>query len=350
VRPARTASPRAASPLRSVEEAFQVAANAGIVERTHRFAGRDVRFLFAGDALVQPLTRALAHLPMGDAGNASLTVMAWDSASTGAPAPPLPNDPDPGGPMWRRVLADAPPVYAVAKPGPGELSVIDVSRRVAWYWCRDAATVPVWEQGTPFLHIFHHWASSEGMQLVHAGAVATDDGGVLFVGKSGSGKSTSTFACVTAGMGYAGDDYVVIARDPEPSVHALYSSGKLDDVGIERFPELGTWVVNPDGPDDEKRVFFVGDHAPDRIAASVPLRVVLLPMVTGKTETRISPGSAARALAGLAPSTIFQMPGSSGEHLAGIAAVLRDVRAGTLEAGTDLAGVAAAVAEGIPSS
>ena len=34
--------------------------------------------------------------------------------------------------------------------------------------------------------------------------------GVLIAGKSGSGKSTSTLACLTSGLLYAGDDYVLV--------------------------------------------------------------------------------------------------------------------------------------------
>lgn len=329
--------------LGEIAGAAAVALDRGVVECTIRIAGLPVRFLFGSPLLADRLTRAFHHLPSCPGAEPALTIAAWDTASAGAPPPPLPRDLDPSGPSWRRVLLDDPPLHAVFKPGPGSLSVVDRERSLAWYWCADAASVPVWEQGTPFLHVFHHWLSSRRMQLVHAGAAGDPGGGFLFVGKSGSGKSTSTLACVAGGMQYAGDDYVVVTDDPEPTVHALYSSGKLDDGHITRFPELASWVVNPEGPPDEKRVFFMADHAPERATTSFPLTSVLLPQVTGLPSTRLVSTPSARALAALAPSTIFQMPGAAGQELAAIAALLRQVPAYLLEAGTDLSAIAPAV-------
>jgi len=302
-----------------------------------------VRLLFGGEQIANALTKAFAHLPRCDGQVPDLTVVAWDTASNGVPPPALPPDVDPSGPMWRRVLIDDAPVHAVYKPGPGALSIIDRSTNRAWYWCADATAIPPWEQGTPLLHVLHHWLSSTGVQLVHAGAAGTRDGGALFVGRSGSGKSTSTLACVRGGMAYAGDDYVGIETGPTPVVHALYSSGKLDDDTVNRFPELASRIENPDGSADEKRVFYLHDVAPDLVADQFPLRSVLLPRVTPGVHTRLAPTSAAAALAALAPSTIFQMPGAASEELAGIAAVLRGVPAHVLEAGSDLAELAVVV-------
>jgi hypothetical protein len=328
--------------LDTIDRTGTAAVGAEPVVRSILIAGRCVRFEFGTEVMADCLTRAFSHLPSCPDVEPALTVVAWDSAGTGSPPPPLPPDPDPGGPMWRRVLVDEPPLHAVAKPGPGTLSVVDRTAARAWYWCADVADVPIWEQGTPFLHVLHHWLSSSGMQLVHAGAAGVTGGGVLFVGKSGSGKSTSTLACLEAGMQYAGDDYVVVASEPVPTVHALYSSGKLDPGQMARFPELASWVVNPE-VDDEKHVFFVADHAPDRVATSFPLRSVLLPRVTGEPITGLRPASPAAALAALAPSTIFQMPGAAADELAAIAALLRAVPARVLDAGTDLACLASVV-------
>ncbi|MGD9797289.1 MAG: serine kinase [Acidimicrobiia bacterium] len=336
-------APRSTLVLGEVAARADDAVSGSPVARSFQVGGRTVRLEFAGDALVDKLTRALRHLPAGTA-EPDLTIRAWDTASTGMPGPTLPPDDHPDGPTWRRVLVDDPPLHAVYKPGAGSLSVVDRSRRLAWYWCADAGDVPVWEQGTPFLHVFHHWLSSVGLQLVHAGAAGDGggDGGVLFVGKSGSGKSTATLASVVGadrdgGLRYAGDDYVVVGADPDPVVHALYSSGKLDVAQLVRFPELGRWVENPDGPADEKRVFFLADHRPEWTSTGFPLRAVVLPRVAGRPGSSLEASSPAAALAALAPSTIFQMPGAAGAELKGIAAVLRRVPAWRLHSGTDLA-------------
>jgi hypothetical protein len=52
---------------------------------------------------------------------------------------------------------------------------------------------------------------------------------------------------------------------------------------------------------------------------------------------------ASAALAALAPSTVFQLPGGGGRELAALAGLVRTVPVWELHAGTDLDGVVAAL-------
>src|SRR5205823_136180 len=82
---------------------------------------------------------------------------------------------------------------------------------------------------TPLRHILHLWLASRGVQFVHAGAVGRPSGGCLIVGKSGSGKSTSTLATLGSELLYAGDDYVgVSVTTGGAHVHSIYGCGKLE--------------------------------------------------------------------------------------------------------------------------
>src|SRR5262249_10186335 len=74
-----------------VAERFSLAANA-VGTRTLDFciAGRVVRLVFAGDALVSPLTRALQHLALEPQPSPDLNIRLWEVADTGVPLPPPP--------------------------------------------------------------------------------------------------------------------------------------------------------------------------------------------------------------------------------------------------------------------
>ena len=84
---------------------------------------------------------------------------------------------------------------------------------------------------------FHHFLADqvipralagEGKIVIHAGAVAHDDGAILLVGASGRGKSTLTTSFYLAGNAMLGDDAIVIDRvDGRPAARAVYPSLRL---------------------------------------------------------------------------------------------------------------------------
>src|SRR5436189_5670577 len=117
------------------------------------------------------------------------------------------------------------------------MAAFDRSTRQAWYWLVDSDAVHYWDRSTPLRQLIHWWAETKGLQVVHAGAVGASDGGVLVTGPGGSGKSTTTLACIEDGLAFAGDDTVLVADDP-PWVHSLYGSGKLEVDHVGRFPGL----------------------------------------------------------------------------------------------------------------
>ena len=88
---------------------------------------------------------------------------------------------------------------------------------------------------------------------------------------------------------------------------------------------------------DEKAVFLVNRFAPEQMAASMPLRAILVPRISGLPDTTVVPGTAMAALAALAPSTIFQLPGEPGAELSAMAELVRAVPVFALHLGTDFA-------------
>jgi hypothetical protein len=308
----------------------------GTVDRWYAVGGRAVQLTFAGPALLPAVDPALAHLAVEPPAHPQLSVLLWDSASTGIPVPDVPEMPH-----GRQLEADQ--VLSAYHVVPRILSLYDPGRAEAVLWVPDAAAVPSNEIASPLRTIFHWWARTHGLQFVHGGAVARGGRAVLIAGPSGSGKSTAALACLLSGLDYLGDDYVLVGSGHPPTVHSLYNAAKLMPEQVRAFPELRHALVNPDALETEKALWFVERDYPARTPASALAVGVLVPRVTGAPESRIIPLGRARALAALAPSTIVQLSGADQWSLSAMATFLARVPCHVLEAGTDRDGLARVV-------
>ena len=317
-------------------ESFQRAAGVGVDEHRFRVAGHVLLLRFAGPALAERMIPALAHLAADGDDEPHLSVDIWDSASTGTPEPALPavdSDRDPFGAVY---FFGAPPVRAAYQPGPRIVSAFDAERARAWYWVANAVELPYWDAAAPIRQLLHWWLEARGLRLVHGGAVGRPAGGVLLVGRGGSGKSTSALSSLRSELRYAGDDYVAVALEPEPRVHSLYNSGKVEPHHVERLPHLRGALANPDRLATEKAIVYVEGNYPGRAIDGFPLRAVLVPRITEREQPRVIEASRAAALKALAPSTIFQLHPQGGQALAAMARLVDKVPAYTLELGADV--------------
>jgi hypothetical protein len=319
-----------------LEAAFREAeAKAPVEERWFRVGGHQVLLRFAGQGVLPSIAPAFAHLAAPPIHEPELVVDIWESASTGA-APPMRPTVDPESPVGAFYYFEDPPARGVFQPGMQALSAVDLQADRAWYWVADPGALPYWERAAPIRQILHWWMATRGRQQVHGGAVGTPDGGVLLVGKGGSGKSTCSLVSLMSELRYAGDDYTMVTIHPRPWVHSLFSSGKLDPENLWRVPHLEPAVSNAEHLATEKAVVFVDQHFPDRPIDGFPLRAIVLPTITGEPRTRAVPTSRAAALAALAPSTVFQLHTAGGEALQYMARLVREVPAYVLELGSDV--------------
>lgn len=349
--PLRTARPDPVAFFDTVLDRFRSAqsAAAGTVTRRFRIDRYVVRLDFAGPALVESLTPALAHLEIpADDAPPDLTVCIWDSASTDTSWPKMPwfaaaGHVDSAGRKIDNLYTPRGDVRGYCTDriamhvGDRLFSLLDSERAVGIYWCDDVATLPLWERGAPLRAILHWWLRARGLQLVHAGAIGTPAGAVLLAGKGGSGKSTTALTALRHGLRYLSDDYSLIALDPAPSVHSLYNTAKVRPDNLERVPHLRDAVVNADALGAEKALFFVHRSFPELVTRSLPLRAILLPRVTGLRDTTVTPASSRESLAALSLSTLHQLAGSGRELLQTIARLVAAVPTHHLNLGTDLA-------------
>jgi hypothetical protein len=318
---------------RLAANAFAMAAEAGggIEERFFKVGDCIIRLCFAGNKLQPVVLRALNHLAVPRQSEAEFTVNIADGLSCGVKLP-LPEHGATSQTSAGITRHDDGKISALIQEDVAAISLVDAEEREGFFWTQDAARLFWHEAGSPLRYVFHLWFRQRRRQVVHAAAVGTPDGAVLIVGASGSGKSTTALACLGAGMVYLGDDYMLAGVEPEPRAWSLFCAAKVTDESLKRFPKLESFVQRR-GTDGEKSLLFV-DASPG--FESVPLRAILWPRLSGKTETRITPLAPAKMLLAFAPSTILQMPVSGGEDFQTLARLVQKVPTYILEAGTDM--------------
>ena len=340
--PAGDAASAPAKHFRTVCEAFgRAAAAAGAVERSYSLGGYAIKLRFAGRAIVEYLTPALAHRADECAAPPDLEICLWDTASTGVGLPP---------PGWG---ADAYGAQGAIKGfndarystnvwldtergGFAAFQMLDQQSCRALYWLPDAAEFPYHERSAPLRMILNWWMGRRGRQVLHAGAVGGARGGVLLAGRGGSGKSTTALTCLSSGLHYASDDYCLVEFGAAPRAHSLYCSAKLCADSLQRLRDFAPLVSNPSRLAEEKALMYLDGRFGAKLIESFPIRAILMPRVTGLPETSLTKAAGAAALTALAPSTIFQLPGAGAQDFHQLADLVRRVPSYTLALGTDV--------------
>lgn len=323
----------------ALESFHQSEALAGSIQKFYRLAGFCFCLRFAGNAMVDLLTRALKHLEVEE-GAPDLTICLWDAVSTGGP--PLRY-------RWKRnrcairgeVLDyDSDRIHTLVDVHTQVLHLFDTERKIGLYWIYDWNQLPWWVGGSPLQHLLHWWMKSNGFQLTHAAVVGYPSSSVLLAGKSGSGKSTTALACLAKGIQFISEDYCLLSNT---HAYSVYNSAKLVDQTLSWFPHLKSHVSNLQRATGEKAFLYHYEFQPEKILLSAPLNaIVSLKMGSGR-ESRLAPVPLMEAMGALSVSTMWQLTHtgpSTFNHLKQVAQSLPCYR---LELGSDLDQVAATV-------
>ncbi|MGH8559259.1 MAG: hypothetical protein ACRESZ_17780, partial [Methylococcales bacterium] len=268
------------------QSAFVDAARAtqGVVEYFCCIVGKVIRICFAGSAMVPKIMPALeCHRLATNALNPLLpefTIYVWDSESTRTAMPPGHWTQDNSGLKGRIRHRSGSGVHTVFDADTGIVSMISVEEKLAVYWIQDFRKLPYYEMAAPLLTILHWWLKTQSCHLLHAAAVGKNDGGILFVGRGGSGKSTIAFSCLQSPLFYASDDYCIAGNDFRPYVYSLYNSAKLDQYSMNHFPQLVPEIKNHNEFPQEKGILFLHEKYADKLIAGFPLKAILIPKIT----------------------------------------------------------------------
>jgi len=213
-------------------------------------------------------------------------------------------------------------------------------------WVARLADAPAWWAATPLRTLLGWALPAHGRILLHGAGIGRPDGALLLAARGGSGKSTSTLACLAAlprgdsPLRLAGDDCVVLETGARPPrIHALLGTAKIERAHTARFPALAPLVIRDGGPLDdprEKAVLRLALGAGPRFAPSLPLRAIVVPTLgLDRPESRVEPITRGEALLALAPTSLFFVPGSGAASFAAVAATAALLPAFRLRVGND---------------
>lgn len=302
----------------------------------------DLTLDVAGALYARRLTAAFAA--PGTGRSPGVRVIALDGAATGLGAPGAWHFPVTQRGHLER-LHEQPALGLTARFDPDTRTwrVLSLPRRLAVVWTADAAALPEWEDAAPLRDIIH-WASApEPWLLVHAACVGAGGRGALLAGAGGSGKSTTTAACVLAGMQTTGDDFVL--TDPGGgAAHALYDTIKLGPDSLDMLPGWAGAIANPGRDADQKARIHLRRARPDSLAPTLKLDALLLPTISGAPRTAIAPAPPGEAVRALVPSTAFLLRGGAAASIRKAGALARALPAFRLSLGRDPAEAAAFIA------
>jgi hypothetical protein len=338
--PVASAGPEAFDLMQAAfHEAVKKCGDAGI-ESHYVFAGRAARIRVVGRRLAQHVLSPFSHLRTGHRHSQTfeLAVDIWDESETGVTCPmSCPMD---ALRSYRAVTASTGGRF-LSDRGWGVLTVLDRHAQRIIGSCKSVEQFLAVDRGKPFNKLLGVWYRDQSVSVIHAAMVSQNDSGIVFVGKGGSGKSTSALACVCAGFSYLGDDAIGLREQSDGSFlgYSLYNSSLLDPGHLRRFPRLIPFAIASTSSEDPKSLILLSGVLASRVQRAARLTVVVLPRVAATARTLMRPASKGEALLALAPSSLnLQInPGPGG--LDQLARLINRVPCYWLELGEEINGI-----------
>lgn len=282
-------------------------------ESTNMLGGYPMRLRIVGDDLTTKIARPMAHLEDTSRSGESrdLTFELWDEAETGIGCPEIQINEDIG---QAALFTTSPDGRFIGYQRERSYLLYDRKRSHMLCWSKYEGIINPDERAKPHRYALAFWLGDHGQQVIHAGLVNHDGIGVMFTGKGGQGKSTSSICCLKDGLKYLSDDNVSLQSNNDGTFtgHSLFNSTRIAPHHIERFPFLLPHAIagRPDLLEfDNKSVVILNEVFPGQFLKSSPIHAIMLPQVVDQEETTFRPATRAEALIAVAPTTILVIPG-----------------------------------------
>lgn len=311
-------------------------------ESFYLFGGQRVRIRIVGRELAEYLFLPFSHLQIGDDGfpTPRLSIDLWDTNKINVDCQRQSLPADLG---WTEKTVQSADCRFVGQQLPHTASCLDregnhIVAAISWN-----NRIFIYERAKPLARLLLNWHNDQDLQMIHAALVACGNHGILFVGKSGSGKSTTSLACIHAGLGFLSEDYVSLelSEDGHFIGHSLYNSVFLKTDQLERFPALAPYAIRGRLPHEEKSVIILSQIYPERLQRAVPIRALVLPRVVDTPNPQIRPASKGEMLLALGPSSLLQIPnrGLGVRGFNNLAQLVESVPCFKLEVGADVSAI-----------
>jgi hypothetical protein len=135
-----------------------------------------------------------------------------------------------------------------------------------------------------------------GMYALHANGIVKDGIGFLFVGGTGSGKSTTAFSLIRQGWEFLSDDVTLLRSNSEKIEAMAFVKGfSIDPQLASRCPELrgleetSSW--------NESKIFINTESLyPDQFLSCCLPKVLIFPKIVSRRKSKLLPVDQAKAL------------------------------------------------------
>ena len=309
------------------------------LKKDYLIAQRCFRLHFSGQSILELTVPALDHLPHSNDLTSDVTIYIGDAKSSGISIESFiskwtnntkPSHTEP------RIYAHHDEIQAVYNLNKRMITLFDSTRNIGILWMEKPEYFANYTS-KPLQLIIQWWALKNELFMVHAGAVGYPNGGILIVGKSGSGKSSTCMECLNSELQYVGDDQALISLCPKLRVYSLFNSVRLHQKDQHRYSFLGGQTFRNDMEKD-KNVIFLNGIIPQKLLYEMPLKAIVCPVVMDINTTRLVRIKESEVLRALAPNTlisILAMPGSGKKQFQKISSLVRSLPGYRLEIARD---------------
>lgn len=184
-------------------------------------------------------------------------------------------------------------------------------------------------------HLLHY----QNFYLLHAAGLMRNETGYLFIGESGSGKSSISLSLVRQGWRYLSDDALLI-RSSVDDVEALSFRKRfyVDPVLIHHYPEITPHLLKPSNDGDTKQFLDLEPVYPDRFCPNCLPGVLIFTSIAPCSESKLVPIDQTSALVKLMKqsATLFFNRALIREHTEVLKRLLYHTASYQLLAGIDL--------------